>query len=336
MVKNSAEQTRDLLELELKIKLAELQEKWHVSSLEKIFIENKIYIEFDGKTYDEARDYTLEALQPHIKHLIREITPEDITKLMDIPMRRITKHDAEKADTFIASLEEEMEKVKHDLDHLTDFAVEYFKNLKKKYGKGKERKTEIRSFTAIDATKVAAANVKLMVNYKEGFVGHGLKRTEGEFLLNCSDIDDVIVILKNGKMKVTRVADKTFVGKDILHVGIWKKGDDRTTYNLIYRDGNIGSYRVKRFQVTSITRDKEYDLTRGLPKSSIQYLTVNPNGEAEVVSVILRNTGKVKKLRFDYNFADLAIKGRGAAGNLLSKHIITRIDLKESLSLIHI
>ncbi len=273
IVKHAALRTKDLLELELRIKLAELQEKWHQSSLERIFIENKIYIEFDGKTYDEAKVYTFEALQPFIKNLIREVTDEDLTKLMDIPMRRITKHDAEKADTFILNLEDEMAQVKHHLEHLTDFAVQYFKNLKTKYGKGRERKTEIKSFNTIDATKVAAANVKLYINFDEGFVGTGLKRSEGEFLANCSDIDDVIVILNTGKMRVTRVSDKTFVGKGVLYAGIWKKGDVRTTYNLIYRDGNAGPYRVKRFQVTSITRDKEYDLTRGIPKSSIKYFT---------------------------------------------------------------
>ena len=329
MLKYSADRTKDLLEMELRIKLGELQEKWHQSSLEKIFIKNKIYIEFDGKTYDEAKDYTLKALQPHIKNLVREVTDEDLTKLMDIPMRRITKHDAEKADTFIANLEEEMAQVKHHLDHLTEFAVDYFKDLKKKYGKGRERKTEIKSFGTIDATKVAAANVKLYVNLEEGFVGTGLKRNEGEFLTNCSDIDDVIVILKTGKMRVTRVSDKTFVGKGILHVGIWKKGDDRTTYNLVYKDGSTGPVRVKRFQVTSITRDKEYDLTRGLPKTKVMYFTANPNGEAEIVNVVLRNTGKVKKLKFDFNFADIAIKGRGAGGNILTKHIISKIELKE-------
>lgn len=329
MLKYSALRTKDLLELELKIKLGELQEKWHQSSLEKIFIENKIYIEFDGKTYDEAKEYTLKALQPFIESLIRDITDEDISKLMDIPMRRITKHDADKADTFITSLEEEMAKVKHHLAHLTEFAVDYFKELKKKYGKGRERKTEIKSFNTIDATKVAAANVKLYINLEEGFVGTGLKRNEGEFLTNCSDIDDVIVILNDGKLRVTRVADKTFVGKGILHVGIWKKGDERTTYNLIYRDGATGPVRIKRFQVTSITRDKDYDLTRGIPKTKILYFTANPNGEAEKVSVVLRNTGKVKKLKFDFDFAELAIKGRGAGGNILTKHIVSKIELKE-------
>lgn len=329
MLVYSSLRTKDLLQKELEIRLGELQEKWHISSLEKIFIENKIYIEFDGKTYDEAKEYTLKALQPFVKKLVREISDEDLTKLMDIPMRRITKHDAEKADTFILGLEEEMEKVKYNLNNLTDYAVEYFKNLKKKYGKGRERKTEIRTFGTIDASKVAAANVKLFANFKEGFVGTGLKRGEGEFLVNCSDIDDVIVILKNGKMRVTKVADKTFVGKGILYAGIWKKGDERTTYNLIYQDGNTGPSRVKRFQVTSITRDKEYDLTRGLPKSKIMYLTINPNGEAEKVHVILKNTGNVKKLKFEFDFAELAIKGRGAGGNILSKHTLSKIELRE-------
>ena len=329
MLKYSAQRTKDLLEMELRIKLSELQEKWHQLSLERIFIEQKIYIAFDGKSYDEAKAHTVVALQPFIKNLIREINDEDITKLMDIQMRRITKHDADKADSFIINLEEEMEQVKHHLAHLTEFAVNYYKDLKKKYGKGRERKTEIRSFSAIDATKVAAANVKLFVNLEEGFVGTGLKRNEGEFLTNCSDIDDVIVVLKTGKMRVVRVSDKTFVGKGILHVGIWKKGDERTTYNLIYRDGAMGPVRIKRFQVTSITRDKEYDLTRGIPKTKVMYLTVNPNGEAESISVVLRNTGKVKKLKFDFDFADLAIKGRGAGGNILTKHIVSKIEIKE-------
>ncbi|MFT6802848.1 MAG: topoisomerase-4 subunit A [Salibacteraceae bacterium] len=329
MLKYSALRTKDLLEQELQIKLAELQEKWHQSSLEKIFIENKLYIEFDGKTYEEAKVYTLKALAPFVKNLMRAVTDEDLSKLMDIPMRRITKHDAEKADTFITNLEDEMAKVRHHLDHLTQFAVDYFKELKRKYGKGRERKTEIKSFITIDATKVAAANVKLYVNMVEGFVGTGLKRNEGDFLTNCSDMDDVIVILNDGKLRVTRVSDKTFVGKNILYVGIWEKEDERTTYNLIYRDGATGPVRAKRFQVTSITRDKDYDLTRGIPKTKLLYFTANPNGEAEKVSIVLRNTGKVKKLKFDFDFAELAIKGRGAGGNILTKHIVAKVDLKE-------
>lgn len=329
MLKHSANQTVDLLKKELEIALSELQEKWHFSSLEKIFIENKIYIEFDGKTYEEAIAITHELLKPHVKHLIRPVTDEDVERLMEIKMRRITKHDAEKADTIIDSLEEEIAKVKDHLDNLITYAIDYYLDLKKKYGKGRERKTEIRNFDTIDASKVAVANVKLYVNKKEGFIGHGLKKTESEFVTNCSDIDDIIIIRKDGKMVVSRISDKTFVGKDILHVGVWKKGDQRTTYNLIYQDGISGSVRVKRFNVTSITRDKEYDLTKGTPKSKVIYLTANPNGEAELINVQLRNTGTIKKIRFDFNFADLAIKGRGAGGNILTKHIVNKILLKE-------
>lgn len=331
ILKLNTDNTVDLLKMELEIALRELQEKWHFSSLEKIFIENKIYIEFDGKTYEEAMEVTHVLLKPHVEKLnfIREVTDEDVEKLMEIKMRRITKHDADKADTYIQSLEDEIAKVKNNLDHLIEYAIDYYKNLKTKYGKGKERRTEIRSFDSIDATKVAVANVKLYANFKEGFIGHGLKKSESEFVANCSDIDDIIIIRSDGKMSVTRITDKNFVGKNIEHVGIWKKGDERTTYNLIYQDGLGGPLRVKRFNVTSITRDKEYDLTRGTAKSKMLYLTVNPNGEAEVIQVVHRNTGKIKKLKFDYDFGELAIKGRGAGGNILTKHPINKILLKE-------
>jgi topoisomerase-4 subunit A len=329
MLKNSADQTVDLLKLELQIELNELQEKWHLSSLEKIFIENKIYVEFDGKTYDEAKVVTRELLEPHIQHLVREVTEEDIEKLMEIRMRRITKHDAEKADTFISSLEDEIARVKDHLDNLIAFAIDYFQNLKKKYGKGRERKTEIRPFENIEAAKVAVANAKLYANFEEGFVGHGLKRGEGEFIADCSDIDDIICIRRDGTLVVTRIADKTFVGKDLLHVGIWKKGDERTIYNLIYQDGVSGPIRAKRFAVKSITRDREYPLTKGTAKSKILYLTANPNGEAEVVTIIHRNTGKVRKLKFDFNFAEMPVKGRAAGGNIVTRHAVNKIQLKE-------
>ncbi len=328
MLKNSADQTVDLLKLELQIELNELQEKWHLSSLEKIFIENKIYVEFDGKTYDEAKVVTRELLEPHIQHLVRDVTEEDIEKLMEIRMRRITKHDAEKADTFIASLEDEIARVKDHLDNLIAFAIDYFQNLKKKYGKGRERKTEIRPFENIEAAKVAVANAKLYANFEEGFVGHGLKRGEGEFIADCSDIDDIICIRRDGTLVVTRIADKTFVGKDLLHVGIWKKGDERTIYNLIYQDGVSGPIRAKRFAVKSITRDREYPLTKGTAKSKILYLTANPNGEAEVVTIIHRNTGKVRKLKFDFNFAEMPVKGRAAGGNIVTRHAVNKIQLK--------
>jgi len=329
MLKHSADQTVDLLKLELQIELNELQEKWHFASLEKIFIENKIYVEFDGKTYEEAKVVTHELLQPHIKHLVREVTEEDIEKLMEIRMRRITKHDADKADTFITSLEEEIARVKDHLDNLIEFAIDYFKNLKKKYGTGRERKTEIRPFENIEAAKVAVANVKLYANLKEGFIGHGLKRGEGEFIADCSDLDDVICIRHDGTLVVTRIADKTFVGKDLLHVGIWKKGDARTIYNLIYQDGVSGPVRAKRFAVTSITRDREYPLTKGTPKSKVLYFTANPNGEAEVVTIIHRNTGKVRKLKIDFNFAEMEVKGRAAGGNIVTRHSVNKIQLKE-------
>jgi topoisomerase-4 subunit A len=329
MLKYSADQTVDLLKLELQIELGELQEKWHFASLEKIFIENKIYVEFDGKTYEEAKEVTKVLLQPHIKHLVRDVTEEDIEKLMEIRMRRITKHDAEKADTYIASLEEEIARVKNHLDHLIEFAIDYFKRLKKKYGEGRERKTEIRPFENIEATKVAISNVKLYANLREGFVGHGLKRGEGEFISDCADIDDIICIRRDGTLVVTRIADKTFVGKDLIHVGVWKKGDTRTIYNLMYQDGATGPVRAKRFAVTSITRDREYPLTKGTPKSKVLYLTVNPNGEAEVVSVIHRNTGKIRKLKLDFDFAEMPVKGRGAGGNIVTRHAVNKIQLKE-------
>ena len=329
ILKHNTDQTVALLKKELEIELNELQEKWHFASLEKIFIENKIYVEFDGKSYEEAKKLTYDLLQPHIKHLVRDVTDADIERLMEIRMRRITKHDADKADTMIASLEDEVDRVNGHLANLVEFAIDYYKNLKKKYGKGRERKTEIRSFENIEATKVAVKNAKLYANFKEGFIGHSLKRGEGEFITDCSDIDDVICIRGDGKMIVTRIDDKTFVGKDLRHVGIWKKGDKRTTYNLIYQDGVTGPVRVKRFHVSAITRDREYDLTKGNPKSKLLYLSVNPNGEAEVVTVVHRNTGKVRKLKFDFDFADIDIKGRAAGGNILTKYPLNKIILKE-------
>lgn len=329
MLRLSADHTRDLLKLELEIKLAELQEQWHFSSLEKIFIEQKIYIEFDGKTYDEAIEVTHELLKPHIKHLLREVTDDDVTKLLEIRMRRITKHDSDKADNLLQSIEENIAEVKNNLENLTDYAIDYFKNIKNKYGKGKERKTEIKSFENIVASKVAVANVKLYANYEEGFVGSGLKRSESEFVADCSDIDDVIAIRKDGTMIISKIASKHFFGKDLMHVGIWKKGDVRTIYNLIYRDGSAGSTYVKRFFVKSITRDKEYPLTKGTKNSQILYLTANPNGEAETVTIIHRQKANLKKPKFDFDFKDIAIKGRGAGGNILTKHLVNKVLLKE-------
>lgn len=329
MLEISTERTVDLLKLELEIKKGELEEQWHFSSLERIFIENKIYVELHGLGYDEAIETTHKLLQPHIKHLLREITDDDIKRLLEIRMRRITKHDSEKADEKLLSLEGEIEQTKHYLANLIEFAINYFKELKKKYGKDRDRKTEIRSFESIDAAKVAVSNVKLYVNMAEGFVGHGLKKGEGEFVTDCSDIDDIIVFREDGKMIVSKISNKTFVGKGILHVGVWKKGDTRTIYNVIYQDGTGGASMMKRFAVTSITRDKEYDLTRGTAGSKLLYFTVNPNGEAEVLSIKLRPKPNLRKIKFDLDFSELAIKGRGAGGNRVTKYAIAKIELKE-------
>jgi len=329
MLRISTEQTKDLLKLELEIKQGELEEQWHFSSLEKIFIENKIYVKLHGLGYDEAIELTHELLKPHIKHLLRAVTDDDVKRLLEIRMRRITKHDTEKADEKLASLEDEIAQVKYNLEHLVDFAVAYFKELKKKYGEGRERKTELRSFETIDASKVAANNVKLYVNKEEGFAGTGLKRTESEFVCDCSDIDDIIVFREDGSMMVSKISSKAFFGKGIIHIGVWKKGDKRTTYNMIYRDGKAGDSMMKRFAVTSITRDKEYPLTKGNPDSKILWFTANPNGEAETVMIKLKPKANVRKLKFELDFSELAIKGRGAGGNRVTKYPIAKIELKE-------
>ena len=330
LLKISADATRNLLKLELEIELSELQEKWHFASLEKIFIENRIYRDIEEcETWEEILSTIHRGLEPHVKHLVRAVTDEDVTRLTEIRIKRISKFDGFKADQFIASLEEEIAQVRHHLDHLTDYAIEWFRMLKKKYGKGRERKTELRTFDTISAAEVAVANVKLYANFEEGFVGTGMKRGEGEFVSDCSDIDDIIVFRRDGKFSVSKVTQKAFFGKDIIHVGVWKKGDDRTVYNCIYLDGASGRSHVKRFAVTSITRDKEYDITKGEAKSRVLYFTANPNGEAEVVTVHLRANQRLKKLRFDVNFSEVGIKGRAAGGNLVSKYPIKRIELSE-------
>lgn len=329
MLRISTEQTKGLLKLELEIKQGELEEQWHFSSLEKIFIENKIYVKLHGLGYDEAIELTHDLLKPHIKHLLRKVTDDDVKRLLEIRMRRITKHDTDKADEKLASLEDEIAQVKHNLAHLTDFAVAYFKELKKKYGEGKERKTELRSFETIDASKVAANNVKLYVNKEEGFAGTGLKRSDSEFVCDCSDIDDIIVFRQDGTMMVSKISQKAFFGKGIIHVGVWKKGDKRTIYNMIYQDGKTGPSMMKRFAVTSITRDKEYPLTKGTAGSSVLWFTANPNGEAETVLIKLKPKANVRKLKFELDFSELAIKGRGAGGNRVTKYPIAKIELKE-------
>ena len=322
----STNHTLDLLKQELEVILSELQEKWHFSSLEKIFIEKRIYRDIEEcETWEAVIKAIHKGLKPHIQHLLRAVTDEDVARLTEIKIKRISKFDSMKADEDIAKLETQIEEVKNKLSKLVEYAIDYFKNLKKKYGEGRARKTEIKAFDNIIATKVVAKNQKLYVNRKEGFIGTTMRKEE--FVCDCSDIDDIIVFRKDGKMMVTKVDKKTFVGKDILHVAIFKKGDERTTYNMIYKDVGNGRSFMKRFHVTSVTRDKEYDLGSG--KSDTLYFTVNPNGEAEVVSIHLRASQKIKKLRFDIDFSDLAIKGRGSKGNMVSKNAIKKIELKQ-------
>ncbi|MFV0144482.1 DNA gyrase/topoisomerase IV subunit A [Empedobacter falsenii] len=320
--------TVDLLKKELEIELDELQEQWHFSSLERIFIENRIYHDIEEEeTWEGVIAAIDKGLKPHIAHLVRPVTEEDIVRLTEIRIKRISKFDLDKAQQFIESLEDKIENVKHHLANLIDYAIDYFKNLKTKYGKGKERKTEIRTFDTIDATKVAVANTRFYVDRTEGFIGTSLKKDE--FLFECSDIDDIVVFKNDGSMIVTKVDTKTFVGKGIIHIGIWHKNDKRTIYNLIYRDGKNGPAYQKRFAVTGITRDKEYDLTAGNKGSEVLYFSANPNGEAEVVSIILKTHQRIKKLKFDIDFADLAIKGRASKGNLVTKYPIKKVELKE-------
>ena len=328
MLKISTNRTVGLLKSELEIQLSELEEQWHFLSLERIFIENKIYRDIEEKT---TREDVLQAvddgLKPYIQHLKRAITEEDILRLLDIRIMRISKFDSNKAQDKIEALEGNIEQVKHDLEHLIDFAIAYFSKLKEKYGKGRERQTELRIFDDIEATKVVLRNTKLYVNREEGFVGTSLKKDE--YITDCSDIDDVIIFLRDGNMMVTKVDSKTFVGKDIIHIAIFDKGDKRTIYNVIYRDGKSGPSYIKRFNVSGVTRDKLYDLTNGTKGSQILYFTCNPNGEAEVVTVMLRQVGSIKKLKFDIDFASLAIKGRASKGNLASKYPIKKIEIKE-------
>ncbi len=320
--------TKELLKQELEIQLNELQEQWHFASLERIFIENRIYRDIEEEeTWDGVIQAIDTGLKPHIKHLKRAITVEDITRLTEIRIKKISKFDIDKAKQHIEALEEKIAEVKHHLDNLTDYAIDYFKNLKKKYGKGKERKTEIRTFDDIVATKVVMRNTKLYVNREEGFLGTSLKKDE--FVAECSDIDDIIVFLADGKMIVTKVASKTFIGKNIIHIAVFKKKDKRTIYNMIYRDGSKGASFIKRFAVTSITRDRMYDLTQGNKGSKVWYFTANPNGEAETITVYLRAVGNIKKLKWEINFADLAVKGRGVRGNTVTKYAIKKIELKE-------
>ncbi|WP_114491627.1 DNA gyrase/topoisomerase IV subunit A [Candidatus Ulvibacter alkanivorans] len=328
MLKRSTDRTVELLKSELEIQLEELEAQWHFSSLERIFIENRIYRDIEEEeTWDGVIAAIDKGLKPHTKHLKRAVTEEDIVRLTEIRIKRISKFDIDKAQQKIASLEDEIAKVKHNLENLIDYAIAYFKRLKKDYGEGKERKSEIRVFDDIEATKVVIRNTKLYVNREEGFVGTSLRKDE--YVTDCSDIDNIIVFTNEGKMMVSKVDSKTFVGKGIIHVAVFKKKDKRTIYNMIYRDGTKGATYVKRFAVTSVTRDKEYDLTQGTKGSKVLYFTANPNGEAEVVTVLLRQTGSIKKLKFDLDFADQLVKGRGSKGNIVTKYSVKRIELKE-------
>ncbi len=328
ILKRSTDRTVELLRRELEIKRKELEEQWHFASLERIFIENRTYRDIEEEeTWEGVIAAIDKGLKPHIEHLRRKVTEEDIVRLTEIRIKRISKFDMEKAQQFIESLEEKIAEVKHHLAHITEYTINYFANLKKTYGKGRERRTEIRLFEDVDAKKVVIRNTKLYVNREEGFVGTSLRKDE--YVADCSDIDDIIVFTKEGKMVITKVGPKTFISKNLIHVDVFKKKDARTIYNVIYRDGRRGAFYMKRFAVTSITREREYDITQGKKGSEIRYFTANPNGEAEVVTIQLRQTGSIKKLKWDLDFADLAIKGRGVKGNIVTKYSIRRIDLKE-------
>lgn len=329
LLRISVDNTKELLKRELEIKLSELQEKWHYTSLEKIFFEEKIYKELEKKheTWEKVLDGIAKGFAPFRKQLRRDITRDDIIKLTEKPVRRIYKLDIDELNAQIKGLEKEIKQVKYDLDNLVDFAVAYYENLLKKYGKGRERKTVIKPFEAIQAKQVAIANIKLYVNRADGFIGTGLKKDE--FVAECSDLDDVIAFTRQGRMKVVRVADKTFIGKDILYVSIFRKNDERTTYNMIYVDGKSGVSYAKRFNVTGITRDKEYDLTKGEDKSRVHYFTANPNGEAEVVKIILSPNCSARNKELDFYFEELEIKGRSSQGNQVTKYPIKSVKFKD-------
>lgn len=328
MLREATDRTKELLKLELEIRRNELEQNWHFSSLEKIFIEKRIYIKIeDCETWEEVLEAIDKGLKPYKKLLRREVTTDDIVKLTEIKIKRISKFDAKKADEHIKGIETEIEEVENHLAHLVDYAVNYYQQLKKKYGKGRERKTELASFSNIEATQVVVANEKLYVNRAEGFIGTALKKDE--YVCECSDIDDIIVFLKNGKYVITKVSDKAFIGKDILHVGVFRRNDTRTIYNVVYRDGKTGPIMMKRFAVSGVTRDKEYDVTRGTEGSQVLYMSANPNGEAEVLKVYFKPRPRIKNLIVDLDFSELAIKGRGSMGNIFTRYAIHKVVLKE-------
>jgi len=328
MLKRSTDATVELLRQELEIQLGELEAQWHAASLERIFIENRIYRDIEEEeTWEGVIKAIDKGLKPHTKHLKRPVTEDDILRLTEIKIKKISKFDLDKAQQHLDNLEEKIAEVKNNLAHIIAFTIDYFKRLKKDYGKGKERKSEIRIFDDIEATKVVIRNTKLYVNREEGFVGTSLRRDE--YVTDCADIDDVIVFTKDGNMMVTKVDSKTFVAKNIIYVAVFKKKDKRTTYNMIYKDGRGGPSYIKRFNVTSITRDKMYPLGTGKAATDVLYFSANPNGEAEVITVLLRQVGSIKKLKWDLDFSDVLIKGRASKGNLVTKYAVKRIELKE-------
>lgn len=337
VLRTCTEQTKELLRQELEIRKSELEEKWHFTSLEKIFIENRIYHEIEeAESWEQVLEIIPRELKKYVREpqesplkddkrlsLLRGISQEDIVRLTEIRIRRISKYNKFEADEYLQRLLDELKQVQHDLEHLTEFTIKYYEDLLKKYGKGRERKTEIRVFDTIQATEVVANNAKLYANLEDGFIGTGLKKDK--FIADCSDIDDIIVFRKDGKFQVVRISDKVFVGKNIIHVAVWKKGDDRTTYNLIYLDGKTGISYAKRFNVTAITRATEYELTQGNNNSKLLYFTVNPNGESEVVTVQLTQNSTAKKKIFEFDFGELAIKGRSSQGNIVSKFPVFKV-----------
>lgn len=330
MLRRSAEHTRCLLGRELEIRLDELNEAWHAASLERIFIENKLYALIEGcTTRDEAYKAVDAGLEPFKGRLRRAVTLEDVQRLTELKFIRISRYDSDKADNEIRQIEADIEQTQYHLAHLTEYAVAYFERIRDKYGKGKERRTELREFDCIEATKVAVTNAKLYVDRAEGFFGIGKSMKDAEFVCDCSDIDDVIVFTRDGRYVITKVSDKAFFDKNIYYIGVFKRNDERTIYNLLYRDGKNGPIMMKRCAIKGITRDKEYDITKGTPKSEILYMSVNPNGEAEVLKVYFKPRPRLKKVIVDLDFSTLAIKGRQSQGNLFSRYGIHKIVLKE-------
>jgi topoisomerase-4 subunit A len=328
ILRRNTDHTVSLLKKELEIELHELQENWHFSSLERIFIENRIYHDIEEvKSWDEVISTIDKGLKPHTQHLLRAVTEEDILRLTEIRIKRISRFDLDKFKENILALEGKIEQVKHHLIHLIPYAIDYYTNIQKKFGKGKERKTELRIFDTIDATKVAVANEKFYANFEEGFIGTSLKKDQ--FLFDCSDIDDIITFQKDGTMKVVKVEPKTFIGKNIEHVAIWKKNDKRTVYNMIYREGRDGPFYMKRFSVTGVTRNNDYKLASDKKGSEMLYFSANQNGEAESVTVLLKPNARVRKNKIELDFSGLAIKGRDSKGNLVTKYAVKKIDLKE-------